>query len=119
MGFKYCNIVACPLSIASVQNCLIPFLPFLPFYFHRAQEVSFKDQVQEQDRAEYKDQVRDKVQVRGRVRVEVKINHWTYLQGQVKQRNVQSNCAAVMREKWKWGLKLKGMPGVISNAKFQ
>ena len=83
MGFKYCNIVACPLSIASVQNCLIPFLPF---YFHRAQEVSFKDQVQEQDRAEYKDQVKDKVQVRGRVRVEVKINHWTYLQGKQEWR---------------------------------
>ena len=31
MGFKYCNIVACPLSIASVQNCLIPFPPFPPF----------------------------------------------------------------------------------------
>ena len=75
--------------------------------------------MQEQDRAENKDQVRDKVQVRGRVRVEVKINHWTYLQGQVKQRNVQSKCAAVMREKWKGGLKMKRRPGVISNAKFQ
>ena len=29
MGFKYCNIIVCPLSIASVQNCLIPFPPFL------------------------------------------------------------------------------------------
>ena len=119
MGFKYCHIIVCPLSIASVQNCLIPFLPFLPFYFHRAQEVSFKDQVQEQGQVKHKGQVRDKFQVRGRVRVEVKLNHWTYLQGQVKQRNVQSKCAAVMREKWKRGLKLKGMPGVISNAKFQ
>ena len=118
MGFKYCHIIVCPLS-RTANSLFLPFLPFLPFYFHRAQEVSFKDQVQEQDRAEYKDQVKDKVQVRGRVRVEVKLNHWTYLQGQVKQRNVQSKCAAVMREKWKWGLKLKGMPGVISNAKFQ
>ena len=40
----------------------------------------------DQNHVKGKDQARDKVQVRGRVRVEVKINHWTYLQGKQEWR---------------------------------